>query len=59
VETVKIAMAYAGKQKYLFPSSIHSHRPITDNALNRRIAASPGSRASMCLMVGEPASAPS
>ena len=34
VETVKVAMAFAGRRKFLFPSSRHSHRPITDNALN-------------------------
>lgn len=34
VETVLAAAEFAGKRKYLFPSVRHSHRPITDNALN-------------------------
>lgn len=34
VETVKAAAAFAQRRKYLFPSARHSHRPITDNALN-------------------------
>lgn len=34
VATVKVALAFAGRRKFLFPSSRHSHRPITDNALN-------------------------
>ena len=34
VETVKAAMEFAGNRKFLFPSARHSHRPITDNALN-------------------------
>lgn len=34
VETVRAAMEFAGRRKYLFPSARHSHRPITDNALN-------------------------
>ena len=41
VETVKVAMQFAGRRKFLFPSARHSHRPITDNALNvayRRVA---------------------
>lgn len=34
VETVQTAAAHAKNRKYLFPSARHSHRPITDNALN-------------------------
>lgn len=34
VETVKVAAAHSRNRKYLFPSARHSHRPITDNALN-------------------------
>ena len=34
VETVKVALEFAGRRKFLFPSARHSHRPITDNALN-------------------------
>jgi integrase len=40
-ETVRAAAGYARKSKYLFPSARHSHRPISDNALNvayRRVA---------------------
>lgn len=33
-QTVRIASEYARNRKYLFPSARHSHRPITDNALN-------------------------
>ncbi len=41
VAVVKTAAAFAQNRKYLFPSARHSHRPITDNALNvayRRMA---------------------
>lgn len=44
-ETVKAAAAYARNRMYLFPSARHSHRPITDNALNtayRRVQAFSG-----------------
>ncbi|QDK32585.1 tyrosine-type recombinase/integrase [Sphingomonas sp. IC081] len=34
VETVKAAAMHAVSRKFLFPSARHSHRPITDNALN-------------------------
>ncbi|WP_395391525.1 integrase arm-type DNA-binding domain-containing protein [Novosphingobium sp. BL-8A] len=34
VETVKAAAEFAASRKFLFPSSRHSHRPMTDNALN-------------------------
>lgn len=34
VRTVKVASEFARHRKYLFPSARHSHRPITDNALN-------------------------
>ena len=34
VEVVKTAKVFARNRKYLFPSARHSHRPITDNALN-------------------------
>lgn len=32
--TVKVAQDFARGRKFLFPSARHSHRPITDNALN-------------------------
>lgn len=35
VATVRAAMAFAGKRKYLFPSIVHSHRPITDSTLSK------------------------
>lgn len=34
VELVKIAAQHARSRAYLFPSARHSHRPLTDNALN-------------------------
>lgn len=34
VATVKAAASHAKNRKYLFPSARHSHRPITDNAMN-------------------------
>lgn len=34
VDVVTIAAAHSRNRKYLFPSARHSHRPITDNALN-------------------------
>jgi hypothetical protein len=34
VQTVKVAREFAPNRRYLFPSARHSHRPITDNALN-------------------------
>lgn len=34
VATVKAAIAFSGRRKYLFPSTRHSHRPVTNNALN-------------------------
>lgn len=34
VETVQVAKVLAGRRAYLFPSARHSHRPITENALN-------------------------
>ena len=34
VATVQAAITFAGRRKYLFPSTRHSHRPISDNALN-------------------------
>lgn len=34
VEVVKAAAAHAKNRNYLFPSARHSHRPITNNALN-------------------------
>ena len=34
VQTVQVAKDFAQNRKYLFPSARHSHRPITDNALN-------------------------
>jgi hypothetical protein len=34
VQTVKVAQDFARGRKFLFPSARHSHRPITDNALN-------------------------
>jgi integrase len=34
VQTVKVAIAFAGGRKYLFPSPRHSHWPISDNTLN-------------------------
>jgi len=45
VAVVKAAAEHARTRKYLFPSARHSHRPITDNALNtayRRVAAFSG-----------------
>lgn len=41
VATVKAAATHARNRCYLFPSARHSHRPMTDNALNvayRRVA---------------------
>lgn len=41
VETVRIARMFAANRRYLFPSARHSHRPLTENALNvayRRVA---------------------
>lgn len=35
VATVRTAMSFAGKRKYLFPSIVHSHRPITDCTLSK------------------------
>jgi site-specific recombinase XerD len=35
VETVRTAMSFAGKRRYLFPSIVHSHRPITDSTLSK------------------------
>lgn len=34
VQTVKVAQDFARNRKFLFPSARHSHRPITENALN-------------------------
>jgi hypothetical protein len=34
VATVLAAMHFCLRRKYLFPSARHSHRPLTDNALN-------------------------
>ncbi len=34
VETVRAAAEFAGRRDHLFPSARHSHRPITENALN-------------------------
>lgn len=45
VQTVKAAAEFAGNRKFLFPSARHSHRPITENALNtayRRVQAFAG-----------------
>lgn len=42
VETVKVAMAHAGRRAYLFPSSRYSHRPIDANALNVNYRRVPG-----------------
>jgi hypothetical protein len=45
VETVKAAAEFAGRREHLFPSARHSHRPITENALNtayRRLPAFAG-----------------
>ncbi|WP_343611166.1 integrase arm-type DNA-binding domain-containing protein [Novosphingobium sp.] len=41
VETVKAAKLFAGRRKYLFPSTVHSHRAITDNSLNQAYRALP------------------
>lgn len=45
VRTVLAAAEFAGNRKFLFPSARHSHRPITENALNtayRRVQAFAG-----------------
>lgn len=42
VATVKTAMAFAGKRDHLFPSAWHSHRPISENALNANYRRVPG-----------------
>ena len=34
VELLEVAIAAAGRRKYLFPSIRHSHRPISENALS-------------------------
>ncbi|WP_225206220.1 tyrosine-type recombinase/integrase [Novosphingobium huizhouense] len=34
VDVVKVAAQHARSRRYLFPSARHSHRPMTDNALN-------------------------
>ncbi len=42
VEVVAVAAEYAGNRKYLFPSARHSHRPMTENALNTAYRRVPG-----------------
>ena len=42
VELVEAAINFAGKRKFLFPSSRHSHRPISENGLNTNYRRVPG-----------------
>jgi integrase len=42
VAVLKVAIAFAGRRKYLFPSSRHSHRPISENALSTNYSRVPG-----------------
>lgn len=42
VELVRVAAAFAGSREYLFPSARHSHRPISENALNANYRRVPG-----------------
>jgi integrase len=42
VAVVEVAIAFAGRRKYLFPSSRHPHRPISENALSTAYARVPG-----------------
>lgn len=42
VAVVEVAIAFAGRRKYLFPSSRHSHRPISENGLSTNYKRVPG-----------------
>ena len=42
VATVETAIEFAGRRKYLFPSTRHSHRPISENGLNTNYRRVPG-----------------
>lgn len=41
-EAVQAAIEFAGRRRYLFPSSRHSHRPISENGLNTNYRRVPG-----------------
>ena len=42
VELVEEAIKFAGRRKYLFPSTRYSHRPISENGLNANYRQVPG-----------------
>ena len=42
VDTVKAAIEFSGRRKYLFPSTRYSHRPISENGLSTNYARVPG-----------------
>ena len=42
LETVRVAADFAGGRDHLFPSARHSHRPISENALNANYRRVPG-----------------